>query len=393
MTLLHNDLTTRAEISVEALEHNFRIVSDFVAPAKVMVVVKGDAYGHGAVETVKILSEIGCKDFWVAHLDEGLELKMAGIGANIHLLGGTTQKQLETVLQYGIIPFVNSTETLRYLEKAALKQDKVAKFHLKIDTGMGRLGLFKDEISDFCEELKRCKFVRLIGVGSHLAQAAQLHPLNDLQICRFENAVDFLEQEFDFVPRHLLASCGTVSFPKKHYEFVRVGSLIYGLCHLAQHPLPLKPTLALKTVVVQVKEVPLGWNIGYGENIVTATKKIALLPMGQVDGMTSVLGANKKAQILIRGKKASIVSIAADQMIADVTHIEGVARGDEGVVIGNQGEEEITARELGLQAESSYGEILMKISRRVPRIYHREGQIKQIRRLYTNNQKDLKGIL
>ncbi len=371
-------ITTRAEINIDALHHNYRTVCDYVHPAEVSFVVKGNAYGHGAVMTVRAVREVGCRRFWVAHLDEGIQLRQAGIDdCDIHVLGGLTPGQLKVALEYDLIPFIPDVDRVSAYDGLAAAAGKVGRFHLKVDSGMGRLGLFSDDIQRFCDEYERCDNIRLEGAGTHVAAPKNPNPLNELQIRRFTEAVTKLRRRLpeEDITAHMAASVPLVRFRQMHLDMVRPGSLIYGLCHLAEHPLDLKPALSLKTSVVQVKQVPAGWNVGYGDNTAPTPRTLALLPMGQVDGMTPTHGRKKNAEVLIGGRRCPVVSIAADQMIADVTGLQGVEVGDEAVVIGRQKTEEITARQLGLQAGSSYGEILMKMSHRVPRLYYSDGKL------------------
>jgi alanine racemase len=371
---------TRLEINLDLLKYNYKLTKDYVSPAEVSVVVKGNAYGHGAPKVVKTLIEEGCNKFWVANLVEGIQLRKAGINndvTEINILGGLTPVQLKEALKYDLIPFIPDVERLETIDQIANNMNKVAKFYLKLDTGLGRLGLFPKDINEFCNKLDKLKRVQLLGVGSHLAFSDMIHPLNELQYKRFEEAVSYLKGRYgSTIKAHLSGSIAVIRFPKMNFDMVRTGSMIFGLSHFEENPIPIKPVLSYKTIIVQIKEVPAGWNIGYGENYAQEPRLIALLPVGLVDGLSSMHNKKGSANVLIHSVKCPIVSITSDQSMVDITEVEeDVQVGDEAVLIGSQGSKEITARELGFQADTNYAEILMKISPRVPRLYYKEGNL------------------
>jgi alanine racemase len=375
-----NFLSTRIEIDLDLLKNNYHLVKGYVSPAEVSVVVKGNAYGHGAVRIVKTLVEEGCKEFWVANIVEGIVLRNAGIKANINLLGGLTPYQLDEAVKYNLTPFIPDVERLKYLNQIAERTKKVVEFHLKIDSGLGRLGLLPIELFHFCEVLDTCKKVKLVGVGSHLALSSKVHPLNQLQYYRFKEAVLYLKKRYgDIVKAHLSGSNAVLRFPEMNFDMVRPGSIIFGLSHFEKCSIPIKHVLTYKTEIVQVKEVPIGWNVGYGENYALEPTRVALLPIGLVDGFSSIHYIRGNASVLIHNKECPIISIASDQMMVNLTNLDDdVKVGDEVVIIGQQGNKIITARELGLQAETHYAEILMKVSLRVPRLYYAKGELSEI---------------
>ncbi|HHY96040.1 MAG TPA: alanine racemase [Firmicutes bacterium] len=367
-------ITTRAEVSLDTLVENYAEVCRYVAPANVMAVVKGNAYGHGAVATAKALEEAGCRRFAVATVDEALELRAASVKADVHLLGGLTGEQLRIAVENDLIPFVPDTPRLILLNSFAREVRRQQRYHVKVDTGMGRLGVLPDALDEYMGVALRQEHLYLEGAATHLPLAAIDDPFNNLQFNRFREAARLVEQAVGRkILKHVAASCVTVRFREMHLDMVRVGSLLYGLCHIDfSNVLALKPVLALKTTIVQVKTVPAGWHAGYGATHSDHPRKLGLLPLGLVDGLMSTY---QHPQVLIRGEFCPVLSIAADQTIADVSALKEVEVGDDVVVIGWQGGNVISANQVGIASGTNYGEILMKISHRVPHVYSFRGDL------------------
>jgi alanine racemase len=366
---------TYCSIDLAALRWNFQQVRNMVgAGVKIFSVVKADAYGHGACEAVQMLAKAGSDGFGVATVEEGVELREAGIRAPILVLTAVYAEQLEKFLRHRLTPAVSDLHTLRQLEKLARKRGRALEFHLKVDTGMGRLGLLHSDVDSWLPEIGKLKALKLEGLFSQLSHAEDARGKHtQMQVRNFSEVVDRLRRA-GFVPPliHLANSAGVIGVPSAHGTMVRPGLMLYGLypSREMEGRVELRPVLSWKTRVLQVKELPVNSSIGYGRTFVTKRKSsIATLPVGYADGYHRLL--SNRGAALAGGKRAPIVGrISMDLTMIDVTDIRGVTQGDEVVLLGRQGEENISADEMAGWAETISYEILTSISARVPRVYH-----------------------
>lgn len=368
---------TRVSVDLDAIAHNVRELKRVARPgSELMAVVKADGYGHGAVQVAAACLRAGATRLAVAIAEEGRELREAGITAPILILGATPPERAREVVAYDLAAAVFTPELALALAAAAAERHARAKIHLKIETGMGRLGLPPGDalrgLAQLCRDLDS---LDIEGVFSHLALADSADKsFSQFQRANFERALaDLAAVGVRPVVRHLANSAATIELPDFHYEVVRPGISLYGYQpgdEVARR-VDLRPALSWTTRVAWVKEVPAGTAIGYGCTYVTREPtRIATLPVGYADGYPRAL--SNRGEVLIRGRRAPVVGrVCMDQIMVDVGHIPGVTIGDEVVLIGAQGAERITADDLAKKVGTISYEILTSISKRVPRIYLR----------------------
>lgn len=365
-----------AEVDLSAIAHNFREIRRITKPGtKIMAVVKANAYGHGAPEVSKTVLQEGADWLGVAILNEARELRNAGITAPVLILGYTPPEQLPGVVELGVSQTVYSWETAKILSDAAQSLHKTAKIHIKIDTGMTRLGFAPtDESADIIARIHQLPNMKIEGIWTHFAVADITDKeFSRTQFTRFAGFIENLERLGVHIPlKHACNSAGIIDLPDFHMDLVRPGISLYGLYpsdEVDKSKIQLRPAMSLKARLAYVKPVTAGATVSYGRTFtVEKDTVIATIPVGYADGYTRLL--SNKAQVLIRGRRAPVAGrVCMDQFMADVGHIGGVACGDEVVLIGRQGDEEITADELaGLLGTINY-EITCMIGARVPRIY------------------------
>ena len=362
-------------IDLEALRWNFQQAKKKVGPGvKILSVVKANAYGHGDCEVAKTLEEEGSDAFGVATVEEGIELRKGGVQSPIVILAGVYPGQLDELLQNNLTPVVSESETLPRLEAMVRRRGISLKFHLEVDTGMGRIGLLASEIDSWLPKLGKLEALKIEGVMSHFSQMENVAlDYTKKQWESFRHVIQRLHSEGHHPPFiHLAKSAGVIRFPSAHFSMVRPGLMLYGIYPSPEmaREVTLKPVLSWKTRILQLKRVPKGSSISYGQTFVTERESlIATLPVGYADGYQRLL--SNRGAVLVRGKRAPIVGrVCMDLTMVDVTDIRGVQQGDEVVLLGNQGEGTISADEMAQWAETISYEILTSISFRVPRLYH-----------------------
>lgn len=375
MTSLPKGRPTFCSIDLAALRWNFRQVRKKVGcKVQVLSVVKANGYGHGARHIAKTLSAAGSDAFGVATLEEGVELREAGIRSPIVILAGFYPAQLDQFLRHRLIPVAIEPDGLRRLETLARKRGASLGFHLKIDTGMGRIGFPASELDSWLPELSGLKALRLAGVFSHFSHAEDVggsYTQNQVKI--FRAAVERLRAAGYNPPLiHLANSAAVITLPGAHFSMVRPGLMLYGIYPSAEmaRRIMLKPVLSWKSRILQLKRLPKGSSVSYGRTFVTKREsRIATLPVGYADGYHRLL--SNRGAVLVRGRRAPIVGrVCMDLTMVDVTDIRGVRQGDEVVLLGKQGRNTISADEMAAWAATISYEILTSISARVPRVYH-----------------------
>ncbi len=367
---------TRALINLSNLSHNIGQLKALATPETVyMAVVKADAYGHGLLPVARHCLISGAGYLGVALPEEGALLREAGIAAPILVFGAIDHSQAETVVQFNLTQSVSSLETLTLLKDAALHTNKIVPIHIKLDTGMGRIGLRgeKDLIS-FLEALKGCPNILPEGVFTHFACADH----GDLtytqkQLLSFQNLLAILKAH-NVHPRyrHTSNSAGILHFKASHYDMIRGGISMYGYdpAGLPQGPTEsLRPVLSLTTRIVHLKTIEAGESVSYGRTYTAAIPtKVATLPIGYADGYPRLL--SNQGWTLIGGQKAPILGrVCMDQIMVDVTTIPDASVGDEAVLLGSQGNASITADDIANICGTISYEILTGIRSRVPREY------------------------
>jgi alanine racemase len=376
MSELTQHRPTWAEISLSALTENYRTLKhQLTGSAQLMAVVKADAYGHGAVKCAEALEETGADWFGVALVEEGVALRQSGISKPLFCLGGFWRTQGELVLAHDLTPALFRMDLAEELNARAAEAGRVVNFHLKVDTGMGRLGVPFSDVAEFARALKRFDNLKLDGVMTHFADADGMeNDYTELQIQRFEESVSTL-RELGFQPtwRHAANSAGLHAYPQAHGNLARAGAAMYGLTRDVLTPRleapPVRPVMALKSRIVMLKTVPAGTSLGYGCSFVTSrASRIATLPVGYADGFRRAL--SNSGQVIIRRKFAPIVGrVSMDLTLVDVTDVPGVELGDEATLLGEQDNLKIAAEDLAEQIGTISYEIVTGISARVPRQY------------------------
>jgi alanine racemase len=368
---------TWAEINLDNIAFNLNSVKNFVTKKiKYMAVVKADAYGHGAVQCAKKLESDGIDWLAVALPEEALELRKSGIISPILCLGSFWLGQENLLLENNITPSIFNLEIAKSFNRAAIEKGLIAKIHLKIDTGMGRVGLRFDEASEFADKLKSLQNLSIEGVMTHFAAADNLseNDFTNLQIERFFQVVDMLEEK-GFRPqlKDLANSPGTVAHPNALGNMTRLGGVLYGL---GKDVLPqevnlpqLKPAMSLFTKISHLKRVPKGETLGYGRTFRTKRESIiATIPIGYKDGYRRSL--SNCGQVIIRERFAPVVGrISMDWTIIDVTDIHNVRLNDKVILIGKSKNLKITAEDLAQKIDTISYEITCGINRRVTKKY------------------------
>ena len=369
---------TWAEIDLDNLASNFKKVRERVSPAaRVMAIVKANAYGHGAVECVRRLAKEGADWFGVALPEEGVELRAAGISQPVLCLGGYWPGQAALCVQQRLTPVVYRVDMIEALNRAAANAGVVADVHVKVDTGMGRLGVRFDQLSEFIVALAPFRNVRIDGLMSHLAAAddASCQPLTRDQIQRFDDAVAlFRDHGYRPTHLHLANSAGVFGHRESWGNMVRPGGVLYGLWRDVLPPSvshdELLPVMSLHSRISLLKWVPPGDTIGYGCTFEASRKSlIATLPIGYHDGY--MRGLSNRAHVIVRGMYAPVVGrVSMDLTLIDVTSVPGVEIDDQVMLLGSQTPElKVTAEDLARIVGTLSYEVTCGVSERVPRVY------------------------
>ncbi len=370
---------TVALINTEALESNFNSLKARLSEGIVTTaVVKANAYGHGSTLVAKTLEDAGCSSFGVAFAEEGAELRRAGLAGPIIIFSGATTPELKTVIEYRLTPVIFDIDSARALNKEARAARIKQPVHIKIDSGMGRLGIQPPKVKAFFGAFSELENLQLEGLMSQYAEMdSQDKAFSATQLSRFKASIKEIEGlGFKARYHHIANSAATIDCKESHLDMIRPGIMLYGI-YPAPHfrdQVDLTPVMTLKTRIIQKKRVAPGTPVSYGRTFITKKESIiATLPIGYGDGLprrlSSGAGAPSKGSVLIRGQRAPIIgTICMDLIMIDVTAVEGVTSGDEAVIIGRQGGEVITAEEIAVQTGTIPYEILCNVARRVPRV-------------------------
>jgi alanine racemase len=375
---VHNERPNWAEVSLGALRRNFRVLRKLTgAEVEICAVVKADAYGHGARDCARALQDEGARWFGVTSTGGGLHLRHSGISGRILLMTGFWQGDEPEIIHHQLTPAVWQAWHLDRLQQAAAKTGHArVPVHLKVDTGMGRLGVTVSELPAMLAQLRSASCLALEGVFTHLA-SAEVAGAADVQqqLASFEQAMALVQRE-GFSPRyyHAANSAAIVSLPQAHKNMVRPGISLYGYYlpfsgDACLQPPPVEPVLSWKTRVISVREFSAGSALGYNGTFVTSRRsRIAALPVGYADGLSRQLSS--RGQVIVRGALAPIVGrISMDISLVDVTDVLGAGVGDEVILIGGARGLRVTAWDHANAADTIPYEVLCNISKRVPRKY------------------------
>ena len=366
---------TFAQIDLDALRFNFRSARSFIGDdVKYMAVVKADAYGHGAIECSRVLIEAGVDWLGVALIDEAIELRNADLSIPILCLGGIASGRETDAIERNITPVIFNLDQAEALNAAAARSETDVNVHVKIDTGMGRLGVRWDQLGPLIDGLSSFSNLRIQGLMTHLASANDPEEIvfTNEQMDRFELATrQFAAAGFEPEIVDLANSPAAVGHPRSRAQMVRLGGIIYGLGGDVLDPsLPqpdLKPVMSLHSAIADIKTVPAGETLGYSRTFATTRDSlIALVPIGYYDGYRRNL--SNRVDVLVNGKRAPVVGrISMDWTIVDVTDIPNTKNGDQVTLIGVDGGEQIRSEELAAILQTISYEITCGISGRVPR--------------------------
>lgn len=367
-------LTTYAHIDLTSLVHNLTHIRRYLSGnAAVLAVVKANAYGHGAAETAKALVRHGVSVLGVVSVAEGLALREAGIAADIVVLGPAFDEQLHEVLHSRLTLVIGDQPRLTALARAAAAKQRSVPIHLKVETGMGRLGFSVDEMPLVLDALRKDTSLKVEGLMTHLSDAdGKTSDYTEQQLARFHETLQLLKARGVHPPLiHAANSAAIVRYPQAHFSLVRPGIMLYGYHTLpaSVSAPPLKPVMTLRTTIAHLRTVRPETSISYNRTFVAARpSRIAVLPIGYADGYSRRL--SNRGAVLIHGKRAPIVGmICMDMTMVDVTDIPAVRIGDEVVLIGRQDQEAIGADEVAEWSGTIPYEVLCGIGPRVPRIY------------------------
>jgi len=360
-----------AEVDLDALRHNIKVIKKYTT-SEIMPIVKADAYGHGAVEVVRTLKLEGIKRFGVAFLEEALHLRKHFPDITLMVIGPTLPEYSEILVSEDIIPEICGVEQAEALSAAALKLNKKAGLHIKIDTGMGRIG-FREGALGGIIRIARLPGLYLEGIYTHLATADSTdlaYAYQQLQV--FDQLYQQLQAAGVNIPiRHAANSPALMQLPQSHYELCRPGIILYGLLpmtHTGQEA-GFRPVMSWKAKISHLKIIEKGQSVGYGRSfIATKPTKVATLPLGYADGLRRSL--SNRGEVLLKGQKAGIIGkICMDQTMIDVTGIGNVQVGDEVTIIGQDQNEVINADQMARSLDTISYEVLCGIAKRVPRVY------------------------
>ncbi len=373
---------TRAEISLDALEANLAAIRARVGSLPVLGVVKANGYGHGAVPVARALSGAGIESLAVAMLEEAEELRRGGITTPLLVMGALEPEQMEAVVHLGVTPALFREDHLDALDDAAGRRGRPHPFHLKVDTGTGRLGVPWRRVAEFLDVVSRRPRLILEGVFSHLACADDpSHPLTALQIGRFEETLSLIRSR-GFSPsfRHLANSAAILDRPPAWMNLVRPGLLLYGYRPSPRNQsLPISPALRFSSRIVFLKELPPGDSVGYGATFQAKRRsRIATVAAGYDDGVLRSL--SNRGHFLVRGRRVPIVGrVSMDLTTLDVTDFPDVAPGDEAVLIGSQEGVFQGADQVAAEGDTISWDLLCGIGGRVARLYFRGGRVVEVR--------------
>ncbi len=370
-----------AEIDLDAIAHNVKSIKDLVGNnTKVLCVVKANAYGHGFFEIAKTMMENGGDALGVATFEEGRQLRLSGFSEPILVLGSVSTSLAADMIKYDISATISDSGLARAMSKAAIMQNKLAKFHIKIDTGMSRLGFSVneksiEEIVEICKKPNVCTE----GIFSHFSCADdEDRTMTDQQFEKFMYVVNALERRgIKFIYKHICNSGGIVKYPECHLDMVRPGIIMYGAYPDSdmEKVLDLIPAMTVKARITRIDEKEPGTPVGYGATYKTSkTTRLATVSIGYADGYLRCFSGN--AVMSVNGKLVPVVGkICMDQCMIDVSSVNNINVGDEVIVFGNGGDNSATLEELAKNAGTVPHEILSLTGNRIPRVFIKNGNI------------------
>jgi alanine racemase len=356
-----------AEIDRSALRHNAKVVRDRIGSAELLAVVKANAYGHGMVGVAQVLAD-DAHLFGVANLEEAMTLR-AALPHPIIILGAAVPQERSTIAERGFIPSVSTLEEAQDFDRLARGQPVAINF--KVDTGMGRMGVVESEAVAVFKKVAALPKIKVHSVSTHMPVSNEDANYTRDELSRFRKIVEQFRAE---VPgnykAHVLQSAGVLAFADPTFDVVRGGIMLYGISPLPEFQKLLKPVMTWKTRVALIRDMPKGSSISYGRTFITPRQmRVATVSAGYADGYPRHL-SNRGAAVLVRGKRCALLGrVTMDLIMIDVSGIEDVDLGEEVVLMGRQGDEEISCVELAERAETITWEIITRVGSRAPRVF------------------------
>ena len=345
---------TWVEIDLSALEYNIKQIKKLVSKnVKILCVVKADGYGHGMIQVAKKINRCGVDYFGIASIDEGITLRKQGIKKPILILENSLKEHAKYIIDYNLTQSVCTKESALSLNNYAKRKKKIAKIHIKIDTGMGRLGIWHKQALAFIKNINKLKSLQIEGIYTHFPSADTDKKFTNYQIRCFNTLIKKIKQNNINIPFcHAANSIGLVDYKNSHLNLVRPGIILYGIYPKKnmQSKIKLKPVLSFKTKIIYLKKIPTGRSISYGRTYVSQhPTTIATLPVGYSDGY--LRGLSNKAEVIIKGRRFRVVGrVCMDQTMVDLRNSNSVKIGDTAVLVGKQGKESIALEELSKHA-------------------------------------------
>lgn len=367
---------THVEIDLSNIAYNIDLIKRKVSPAQIMAVVKANAYGHGAVKVAQTALKNGASYLAVALVEEGLELRESGITSPVLVFGGELENQIKDFLDTGLEITVFSRRFAELLSRAAVKKNCKVNVHVKVDTGMGRVGVPWQESLDFICDIYSLKGLEIKGIYTHFATSDEKDKAFALaQLDRFHQVLDWLRQHNIRIPLvHAANSGAIIDMPYSYFNIVRPGIMMYGYYPSDEttESIPVKPAMTFKSKISYIKEVQRGTPVSYGRTYVTKNAtRIATLPVGYADGYNRLL--SNKAKVIIRGTLFPVVGrVCMDQILIDLGDNRDIQEGDEVILFGSQGDAEFSVKEICEILNTIPYEVCCWISKRVPRLYKGE---------------------
>jgi len=373
------------EIDLDAAKHNVdRVRSIVPRGVRMLLVVKADAYGHGAVRISRLAVECGVDMLGVATLDEGRELRKAGITLPILILSPVLPQELEGVLENDLAVTASSYEFVEKASGIAVRRGAVCTLHVEVDTGMGRAGIAQGQAFESISRMSSLPGIRLEGVFTHFPASDSDIDFTTDQIRAFTGIVDALKEAlitFDYV--HCANSAAILNFPSSRFNLIRPGLLVYGHAPsiVLKDTADVVPVMSFKARLVLVRDMPAGSSISYGRTYVApGPVRMGVVPVGYGHGLSHRL--SNKGQFLFRGKRVDVIGrVTMDMTMLDLSGFADAGIGEEVVIFGRQGGAEITADDVARWDETLNYEVLCRISKRVPRVYLRSGRIESMKTL------------
>ncbi len=389
---MNENRATFAEINLESFRHNLRSIKSFVGPTvQIMAIIKADAYGHGAIQCAKAAIKEKVNYIGVGIIQEGIELRESGVTSPILILGGIYPNEIKDLIKYNLSTSISNSVIANAISKQATSTNKSVGIHIKIDTGMGRLGVQPAAFQNLLSDVITCKNLKIEGFFTHLSSADKEDPeITHNQLSVFSNLLkEFSETGFSKIASvkknilfHAANTAGLLRFPESRFDLVRPGISLFGsfpshtiasifnISAKENNTTRLRPVMNWKTKIMQIQKLRKGVPLSYGGRYITKKDGtlIATLPVGYADGLSRCLSNNM--ELLIRGMRVKQVGmICMDMCLIDVTHLPGIKIGEEVVIFGIQKNNEITVEELATKANTISYEILCGVGKRVPRIY------------------------